>query len=1242
VRLFLALATALVLSASHALAGGEPRKIGESITPAGAQVSSVQSLDPRGRFVLVWQESTHPDPPEGVVAQRFSWSGPLGDPVPIADSVFVNPGDSAPSGRFLVVWREPDPPWLKHAQLFEHDVTPVGEPFAFPTAPGFASSLSVADDGQFVLAWKDRSDYPHRIWRQRFDSSAAPLEAPVAVSEIGYHPYSQGKTDVDHDASGEFVIAWDDIDGGGYGGCYNFVAAVERQRFDADGFPIGSRYVSPWMDYTPVPYPSVAVAPNGHSSTTFSPYGYCFGGDDHFARAVRNAPEQGTSLAITINNGLETVAVSDINRHAEFVVAWGLADSLFPSSWFGEVRAQLFDPVGLAVGPELELVAGVWLIPFPDVQLNDNGQFLVTWRADWPQLAHQRFCFDPALALLTAGSGFRRLQVVEVPEGTTSSGFRLPADRSTLPGVQTVVTPHGRQALVATTGPESTVLSLFDIANGVRRYEVDLGAGRSLVPGGSPVLADDEGELALVATQHDAIGEPALHFVDLLNGSVLHYYPATFAETLVAEVPPVVVSGGTAAVLSSNALDGTAAYLHRIQLLGGDATTSVTLGPGETLARGVGPVVTSDGAAVVVGTNPTVGGSPVVRVLDAADLSVDGEFALDPGSAFQRGVPPVLSENGTRAAVATHGSVPRVRVFDLSGPSIDAVIDLDADDVLLDDAGFILGPDGNTATLATWSPQGVWLRTFDLAAGSLVQELLLPGRSLVVGVGPTISPSGRHAYLLTAGDPPRIDRIDLATGAADSPLLLAETEAVVPGVDLRLTSDESVLIAATKNVTNSGTVLRLLDPETLALLHRLDFGPGEQPVAGTRVVETRCGFTLLLSTRGSQGQKDTVRMIDVGTGQVTRALEFSGPGSLVRGVGPVLPASSVAGDCNANLRLDAEDIAGGDSADCDLDGIPDECQADCNDNGVADPCDVASGGAGDLDANGVPDECQPDCNENDVLDWWEIFVGAAEDCNGDHVPDECDADCNSNTVPDVCDIFEGTSPDCNGDGVPDECQPGLDSDLDGHPECSDNCPLLANATQSDHDLDGVGDACDPDDDNDGVSDLVDNCRFVSNRDQRNTDADLEGDACDDDDDGDTVLDVLDNCVVVWNPDQANGDGDARGDPCDCATGDDTVWTAPGEARNVTWQSSGSMTWEAPGETGGDEVFYDLLKAETATGFGTASCILSGVQDLIGIDNPAPPPEEVRHYLVRARNACPGGETLGAYSDGTPRTGSDCP
>jgi hypothetical protein len=153
-----------------------------------------------------------------------------------------------------------------------------------------------------------------------------------------------------------------------------------------------------------------------------------------------------------------------------------------------------------------------------------------------------------------------------------------------------------------------------------------------------------------------------------------------------------------------------------------------------------------------------------------------------------------------------------------------------------------------------------------------------------------------------------------------------------------------------------------------------------------------------------------------------------------------------------------------------------------------------------------------------------------------------------------------------------------DSDGDGVPTDSDNCPTVPNLDQANFDGDSQGDACDTDDDNDGLADTSepatctaplpshpgrldpdcdddlrsdgpsdpdgagpilagpDNCINVSNTSQTNTDGDSFGDACDLDDDNDGVNDTTDNCPLVANASQANYDlqwGDTQGgDACD--------------------------------------------------------------------------------------------------------------
>jgi hypothetical protein len=71
--------------------------------------------------------------------------------------------------------------------------------------------------------------------------------------------------------------------------------------------------------------------------------------------------------------------------------------------------------------------------------------------------------------------------------------------------------------------------------------------------------------------------------------------------------------------------------------------------------------------------------------------------------------------------------------------------------------------------------------------------------------------------------------------------------------------------------------------------------------------------------------------------------------------------------------------------------------------------------------------------------------------------------------------------------------PVPDTDADGVSDATDNCGLVANATQSNLDGDAQGDACDGDDDNDGLTDVQESALHTSSAD-RDSDEDGIGDA----------------------------------------------------------------------------------------------------------------------------------------------------
>ena len=171
------------------------------------------------------------------------------------------------------------------------------------------------------------------------------------------------------------------------------------------------------------------------------------------------------------------------------------------------------------------------------------------------------------------------------------------------------------------------------------------------------------------------------------------------------------------------------------------------------------------------------------------------------------------------------------------------------------------------------------------------------------------------------------------------------------------------------------------------------------------------------------------------------------------------------------------------------------------------------------------------CNFNDNCP--EGFNPGQEDSDGDGIGDVCDPfdgcspgficdDGNPNTIDDRFD----TNCDCAG-------TPFItDSDLDGVPDNSDNCPSNFNPDQLDGNGNGVGDVCDSvctpwtacdDGDPLTVADKFDDTCTCA------------GDFVGFDFDGDGILDFEDNCARTFNPGQEDTNLNGVGDVCDDCT-----------------------------------------------------------------------------------------------------------
>src|SRR5262245_4136001 len=217
----------------------------------------------------------------------------------------------------------------------------------------------------------------------------------------------------------------------------------------------------------------------------------------------------------------------------------------------------------------------------------------------------------------------------------------------------------------------------------------------------------------------------------------------------------------------------------------------------------------------------------------------------------------------------------------------------------------------------------------------------------------------------------------------------------------------------------------------------------------------------------------------------------------------------------------------------------------------------------DYDGDGIPDatdNCPQVANPTQTNSDADTLGNACDNCPNTTNQNQANAD--GDSLGDACDF-------CPGDPNNDEDNDGVCEGTGFNPPRigdHDNCPTVANPSQTNADADAFGDACDPcpgdalnDQDSDGIcagagfnppkTGEHDNCPSVANANQTNTDGDAQGDACDscpsdplNDQDSDGIcagsgfsspkIGQNDNCPSIPNTNQANADGDASGDACD--------------------------------------------------------------------------------------------------------------
>jgi hypothetical protein len=333
--------------------------------------------DTTGRYAVVWTDYASSYPV--IYTQRFDSLGQaVGSKLRTSDQEATGERhdatlSTAPSGAFVVGWMDRR---NSNYDIYARTVTSLGflQQESGPVnddssgANQMSPQITTTSDGGFIAVWEDFRNSNSDIYLKRYNPSGEPLGDDLRVNDDSGYNY-QGLPDVACDESGNFVAVWEDAREG---------LDIYAQLFDNSGNVLGENFKvnadsetdlhnSPSCDRSPQgDFVVVWAAREGEVQNV---YGRLFGSDG-----------QPKDTCFKINDDEQEVdhlsPIVSMDSSGNFVVGW-------EDQRDGQDRIYLqrYDAFGIRRGDNFPLYAGKKdpSQSDPDLDLNQNGEFMVVW-----------------------------------------------------------------------------------------------------------------------------------------------------------------------------------------------------------------------------------------------------------------------------------------------------------------------------------------------------------------------------------------------------------------------------------------------------------------------------------------------------------------------------------------------------------------------------------------------------------------------------------------------------------------------------------------------------------------------------------------------------------------------------------------------------------------------------------------------------------------------------------------------
>ena len=414
----------IMLLASGTADAQTPQPVGTSFRVAGQTLGSHPQVaaDAAGNFVVVWsvQESYYYGL-RAVLGRRFDSSGtPLGGGFHVGAGGGVNLGywgargadvASDPQGNFIVVWHGTE----IFAQRYDHNARPIGSRFqvnSYTTGMQWIPAVASDRNGNFMVVWTSNGQDGSfaGVFGQRYDAAGSRLGGEFQVNS--YTSFRQWQPDVSSDPEGNFVVVWNSLyQDGAFEGVFG-------QRYDPSGLPLGEEFQVNTQTSQSEYRPRVASDSSGSFTVVWS----SDSGSFQRRPAVNAQRYDATGFPIGTEFQVNTSAINtfggpdiSLSPNRAAVVTWHGDDE----SAFG-VFGQAYDADGSPRGEEFQVST---FTPqgqsYSTVSMRPGGDFAVVWYDTSHGVTGQRFSWR-GLELSFAGScpGFAEITVSNAPPGS--------------------------------------------------------------------------------------------------------------------------------------------------------------------------------------------------------------------------------------------------------------------------------------------------------------------------------------------------------------------------------------------------------------------------------------------------------------------------------------------------------------------------------------------------------------------------------------------------------------------------------------------------------------------------------------------------------------------------------------------------------------------------------------------------------------------------------------------------------